>query len=93
MTQEVSEEDRFSKMSKFFVDNGFEAIGLLRNEAIEKFNVTPTEFYAFLLSLLESYMKNNSTKADASKLKKIFDDEERQELVRFFDEALLKFYT
>lgn len=93
MTQEISGKDRTSEMLTFFVKDGIESTILLRDEAIEKFNVTPAEFYGMMISLLESFMKNFSTKADPSKYKKIFNDKKRQKLVDFFDEAFLEFYS
>lgn len=92
MTLEISGKDRTSKMIKFFVDDGFEAIRLLSSEAIKKFNITPAEFYGILLSLVESFTKCFTTNNDTKLFKEIFDDEKRQNLVNFFEEAIHKFY-
>ena len=92
MSQEVSEKARTSEMLNFFINNGLEALILLEDEGREKFNVTPAEFFGITLSLLESYMKQFTMASDTTKFKKIFDDENRQKLVNFFDKSLFEFY-
>ena len=92
MSQELSEKDRISEMLNFFINNGLEALILLEDKGREKFNVTPAEFFGITLSLLESYMKQFTMASDTTKFKKIFDDENRQKLVNFFDKSLFEFY-
>lgn len=88
MTKEDSEKDRASEILNFFIDKGIESTKLLSLEAIAKFSVTPHQFYGIMISLLESFVKNFSTNADASDFKKIFNDKKRQKLVNLFDEAI-----
>lgn len=87
MTKE-SERDRASEMLTFFIEKGIESTKLLSLEAIAKFSVTPHQFYGIMISLLESFVKNFSTNADASDFKKIFNDKKRQKLVNVIDRAI-----
>ena len=90
MTQEVSEKDRTFEMLKFLIEKGIESTKLLSMEAIEKFSVTPHQFYSIMISILESFVKNFATNSDASDFKKIFNDKKRQILVNIIDRAISK---